>query len=156
MNHQLYTQDSFFVAGIAVRTINLNGRAAEDIGKLWQRFHPENIGGQISNKYSDDIYCVYTDYETDHTGWYTAVLGFRVSEIINDGFFVALVPSGNYRVYNSEGKIPESVGETWMQIWRESDSRSYVADYDLYKTGAGNFKDAEVEIYVGYNKNNYL
>ena len=143
MQHILADQDSFFVAGIAVRTTNQNARARMDIGDLWATFMSENIQGKIPAKYSDDVYCVYTDYETDHAGWYTTVLGCRVTEAGHNGMFVALVPSGNYRQYEPQGKSPCSVGEAWMQIWKASDGRSYVADYDLYRP------DGRVEMYVG-------
>ena len=149
MNCILAEQDSFFVAGIAVRTTNQNARARKDIGDLWAKFMSENIQTKISGKYADDLYCVYTDYESDHTGWYTAVIGCRVSEAGNDGMFVALVPSGKCRVYKPEGKFPECVGDTWMQIWQEDIGRTYIADYDLYKAGAKNFEETETEIYIG-------
>jgi predicted transcriptional regulator YdeE len=139
----LTVQDSFFVAGIAVRTTNQGGRARKDIGDLWATFMSENIRDKIPAKYSEDVYCVYTDYETDHTGWYTAVLGCRVTEAGHNGMFVALVPSGSYRQYLSTGELPGSVGEAWIQIWDKSDGRSYIADYDVYGPGG------EVEIYVG-------
>src|SRR5579871_101753 len=116
MNYQVTGQDSFFVAGIAIRTTNQHAKAGKDIGDLWAKFMSENIQAKISDKYSDDLYCVYTDYETDHTGWYTTVVGCRVTEVGNDGFFVALIPSGNYRLYKPEGKLPDSVGDTWMHI----------------------------------------
>lgn len=146
MQHILTDQDSFFVAGIAVRTTNKDGRARKDIGNLWATFMSENIQAKIPAKYSEEVYCVYTDYETDHTGWYTAVLGCRVTEAGHNGMFVALIPSGNYRQYKPEDELPDSVGETWMQIWNESDGRSYVADYDLYRP------HGKVEIYVGMNQ----
>ncbi|MBS1531810.1 MAG: effector binding domain-containing protein [Bacteroidetes bacterium] len=139
----LTVQDSFFVAGIAVRTTNQDGKARKDIGDLWATFMSESIQAKIPAKYSDDVYCVYTDYETDHTGWYTAVLGCRVTEAGHNGMFVALIPSGDYRQYEPASQLPESVGEAWMQIWKESECRAYVADYDLYRP------DGKVEIYVG-------
>ena len=142
----LTRQDSFFVVGIAVRTTNEDGRARKDIGDLWTTFVSENIQANIPAKFSDDVYCVYTDYETDHTGWYTTVLGCRVTEAGHDGMFAALVPSGNYRQYGPQGELPDSVGEAWMQIWNESNGRCYVADYDVYKPDGG------VEIYVGVNQ----
>jgi len=149
MNYEIAGQDSFFVSGIAVRTTNQNGKSTIDIGDLWTRFMSENMAAKISDKYSDDTYCVYTDYESDHTGWYTAVIGCRVNDIGNDGMFAAVVPSGNYRVYKPEGRFPDCVGETWMKIWGDSNGRSYIADYDLYKAGAKSFEETETEIYVG-------
>jgi len=139
----LADQDSFFVTGIAVRTTNQDGKARADIGNLWAAFRSENIQAKIPAKYSGDVYCVYTDYETDHTGWYTAVLGCRVTEAGHNGMFVALVPSGSYRQYEPESTHPDSVGKAWMQVWEESKDRSYVADYDVYGV------DGKVEIYVG-------
>jgi predicted transcriptional regulator YdeE len=149
MQHILTDQDSFFVAGIAVRTTNQDGKANKDIGDLWTKFMSENIQSKISDKYSDDLYCVYTDYETDHTGWYTAVIGCRVAEAGGDGMFIALVPSGSYRVYTPGGKFPDCVANTWRNIWEDGSDRKYIADYDLYKAGAKSFEETEAEIYVG-------
>ena len=149
MQHILTDQDSFFVAGIAVRTTNQNARVRKDIGDLWTKFMSDNIQSRISGKYSDDLYCVYTDYETDHTGWYTAVIGCRVTDAGNDGMFVALVPSGSYQVYRPEGKFPDCVANTWMQIWEDGADRNYLADYDLYKAGAKSFEETETEIHIG-------
>jgi predicted transcriptional regulator YdeE len=149
MQHILAGQDSFFVAGIAVRTTNQNARARKDIGDLWTKFMSENIQSKISGKYSDDLYCVYTDYETDHTGWYTAVIGCRVTDAGNDGMFVALVPSGSYKVYKPQGKFPDCVANTWMQIWEDGADRVYLADYDLYKAGAKSFEETETEVHIG-------
>jgi predicted transcriptional regulator YdeE len=149
MQHILADQDSFFVAGIAVRTTNQNARARKDIGDLWTKFMSEDIQSKISDRYSDDLYCVYTDYETDHTGWYTAVIGCRVTDAGNDGMFVALVPSGSYKVYKPEGKFPDCVANTWMQIWEDGANRNYLADYDMYKAGAKNFEETETEIHIG-------
>jgi|SRR5579863_3246064 len=149
MQHVLTDQDSFFVAGIAVRTTNQNDKANKDIGDLWTKFMSENIQSKISGKYSDDLYCIYTDYETDHTGWYTAVIGCRVSEAGDDGMFIALVPSGSYRVYRPDGKFPDCVADTWRHIWEDGSGRKYIADYDLYKAGAKSFEETKAEIYVG-------
>jgi predicted transcriptional regulator YdeE len=145
------TKPGIFVAGIAVRTTNQDGRAQNDIGNLWAKFMSENIAGQITARLSDDTYCVYTDYENDHTGWYTAVLGCRIeSPDDSDGMFTALIPKGSYRLYKPSGKFPECVENTWREIWRDCPSRSYIADYDLYKAGANSFETTETEIYVGY------
>jgi predicted transcriptional regulator YdeE len=140
-----------FVSGIAIRTTNQDDRATIDIGNLWTKFMRENIAGQIAARLSDDIYCVYTDYENDHTGWYTAVLGCRI-ENPNDseGMFTALVPKGSYRLYKPSGKFPECVANAWREIWEDCPSRSYIADYDLYKAGANSFEATKTEIYVGY------
>ncbi|HVV54832.1 MAG TPA: GyrI-like domain-containing protein [Mucilaginibacter sp.] len=140
----------FFVAGIAIRTTNQDERSDADIGRLWTKFTSEGIAGQIENKLSEDIYCVYTDYESDYTGWYTAVLGCRVAEPFHSpDWFMALVPSGSYRVYRPCGEFPACVGNTWRQIWKDGSMRSYIADYDLYKAGAKSFNETETAVYLG-------
>jgi predicted transcriptional regulator YdeE len=140
-----------FVAGIATRTTNQDDRSQTDIGNLWTKFMNENIAGQMEAKISDDIYCVYTDYENDHTGWYTAVLGCQIaSPDDSGGMFTALIPKGSYRVYKPSGIFPECVANAWREIWQDCSARSYIADYDLYKAGAESFGLTKTEIYVGF------
>lgn len=68
-----------FIAGLALRTTNEHDRAQTDIAGLWAKFAGEDIAGQITSRVSDDLYCVYTDYENDYRGWYTTLLGCRVT-----------------------------------------------------------------------------
>jgi predicted transcriptional regulator YdeE len=138
----------FFVAGIAVNTTNQDGQSEKDIGDLWTRFTTQNMAQQITGKLSDDIYCVYTDYESDYTGRYTAVLGCKVENVdqIEDSFFVALIPKGDYHVYSPEGKFPDCVANTWRRIWQTPIDRKYTADYDCYKAGAKSFEETETVI----------
>lgn len=132
-----------FVAGIAIRTTNQNDRAQTDIGNLWAKFMNENIAGQIAARLSNDIYCVYTDYENDHTGWYTTVLGCRIDNPDDsEGMFTALIPKGSYRLYRPEGEVPGYMISTRQQICADCHGRNFIADYDLY---SGN----KAEIYVG-------
>lgn len=150
MQYILAEQEKFYVAGIAIKTINKDDQSSKDIGGLWERFMSENIMEKIPGKLSDDIYCVYTDYESDHNDWYRAVIGCRIDEPqINTGLFMALVPDGNYRRYKPQGQFPDCVAGTWRHIWDNCSGRKYIADYDLYKAGANSFEETETEIYVG-------
>jgi predicted transcriptional regulator YdeE len=155
MNHSLTFEQvdspGIFVTGIAIRTTNMDGKSQVDIGNLWSKFMNENIAGQIEAKISDDIYCVYTDYENDHTGWYTAVLGCQIARPEDsEGMFTALIPKGSYRVYKPIGTFPDCVAKAWREIWQDCSPRSYIADYDLYKASAESFVDTKTEIYVGF------
>src|SRR5690606_1631514 len=76
MNNQIIQK--FYVIGISIRTINENGQSAKDIETLWGKFWGEEIQKQIPNKVNDNIYAVYTDYETDFTGPYTTIIGLPV------------------------------------------------------------------------------
>jgi predicted transcriptional regulator YdeE len=151
MEYTLKSLDNFRITGISVRTTNQDSQSDKDIGSLWQRFTEGNLAAQIADKASDDIYCVYTEYESDHTGPYTAILGLRVNSGGSEaprGFVNVDIPAGNYRVYKLEGKFPESIANTWRQIWKDPIERKYTADFDLYKAGAKSFEETEAVIYL--------
>ena len=141
--------DAKTIAGIEVRTTNANGQAMQDIGALWGRFMEEQVASKIQYKASDNIFCLYTDYETDHTGFYTTIIGCEVSEVDgNKGLSIVHIPASKYQVHQLSGKFPEKVYAAWQQIWQNSADRLYTVDYDLYKPGANSFDEMEVKIFV--------
>jgi predicted transcriptional regulator YdeE len=142
--------EAFHIAGIAVRTTNQNGQSQSDIGTLWQRFFSEGIIEKIPGKLGQDIYCIYTDYESDLNGPYTTILGCRVASPgrFPAGLVSRMIPGSKYRVFMAKGKLPEAVVNTWKQIWESGIERKYAADFDLYGPAAQNPADAEVEVYV--------
>jgi predicted transcriptional regulator YdeE len=148
---EIFSQNQFFLVGISVRTTNQNGQSAQDIGGLWTRFTTENLGQQISAKVSDDMYCVYTDYESDHTARYTAILGCRVDSLDNipDGFTGITVPAGDYQVFYLAGEFPANIGAAWQEIWASDIDRKYASDYDWYKGDAKSFEETDARIYLG-------
>jgi predicted transcriptional regulator YdeE len=141
----------FFLLGISTRTSNANGQSAKDIGELWGRFMDDGVLQQAEDRVSDDIYCVYTDYESDHNGAYTTVLGCKVNSLdhIPAGLTGLNVAPASYLKYTAKGKLPDCVAETWQHIWNSSIDREYKADFDVYSAKAWNQEDAEVEVYVG-------
>jgi predicted transcriptional regulator YdeE len=72
MNQEVVELPMFFIAGLAVRTINKDGQADKDIGNLWQTFTANNMADLLEERESNELYCVYTDYESDHNDYYTA------------------------------------------------------------------------------------
>jgi predicted transcriptional regulator YdeE len=75
------TLGAFHVIGIHVRTTNVNNKALKDIGDLFGNFVGQNIMEKIPNKMTEDIYCVYTDYDSDFNGPYTTIIGCKVSSL---------------------------------------------------------------------------
>lgn len=150
MDFRTIDLEAFSVIGIAVRTTNQNGQSQKDIGELWQRFFAENIMSQIPDKIVDDIYCIYTDYETDANGDYTTILGCNVSTLENvpDGFVGNVIPRATYQLYQSTGKLPESVLTTWKHIWQTPIDRAYLADFDVYGQKTTDPDNTEVETYL--------
>ncbi|MGI8951375.1 MAG: GyrI-like domain-containing protein [Chitinophagaceae bacterium] len=142
--------NEFFIAGIWVRTTNANNQSQKNIGELWQRFFSEKISNKINDKESKNIYCVYTDYESDFTGAYTCILGCKVSSLQkNNGEFVCKkIPASSYQVYTSVGKLPDCVIQTWKEIWNSTINRSYLADFDVYNETLQNAEHAEVQTFI--------
>lgn len=150
MHFESRALQEFSVVGIAVRTTNKNGQSQKDIGNLWGKFMSENVAAKVQNKISDNLYCIYTDYESDYMGAYTTILGYQVSSVKNlpEELAAKTVPALTYRCYKSIGKLPDSVVNTWKHIWENNIERKYIADFDLYPPGALAVAVPEVETYL--------
>jgi predicted transcriptional regulator YdeE len=143
--------DKFNVIGISVRTTNQNGQAAQDIPALWNKFMTEGIANQIPNKIDHTIYCIYTEYEKDHTAPYTTILGCKVTNL-------ATVPSGMvgkffeeafYKKHTAKGNILQGlVYNEWLKIWNSGLDRAFTADFEVYGPKAQNPESAEVDIFI--------
>ena len=155
MNHQPI--DEFNIIGISIRTTNENGQASKDIEAIWVRFWGEKIQEQIPNKLNENIYAVYTDYETDFSGAYTTIIGLPVSSLENIpiGFDGITIKKGTYRKFVSKGKMPEAVVNTWMEIWGSNElnqARTYTADFTIHGEKYYDGDTAEVETFISVNE----
>jgi predicted transcriptional regulator YdeE len=144
------TLEAFHLIGISVRTTNVNNQALKDIGELFGYFVGQNILEKIPNKITGDIYCVYTNYESDYNGPYTTIIGCKVSSLENIpiGLIGKTIPDSKYQVYRSTGKLSISLAKTWEGIWNADLNRSYSADFDIYGDKARDYENAEVDTYV--------
>jgi len=144
--------EDFKVIGISVDTTNKDGKSAGDLGKLWERFYAENIPEKITNKISDEVCSIYTGYETDYTGKYTAIIGLRVSSLGNipAGLMGRELKGGKYKKYLAKGKMPNAVMETWKEIWDKDKElgRRYSSDFEVYGSKSRCGENSEVEIYI--------
>lgn len=146
--------EQFDIVGIRTRTIN-DGSAAKDIPALWNRFMSENILENIPNKIDNTIYCLYTEYDGDHTQPYDVVLGCKVKNTneIPDGFTYLHVPATNNAQFLAKGVIEhgQAVVDTWMKIWQSELDRSFSVDYEVYDERSQDLQNAEVDIFIGLN-----
>jgi predicted transcriptional regulator YdeE len=135
MTYTIQILPSFDIVGICVRTKNAPGAAEIDIPALWGRFFSENISSLIANRASDDIYSVYTDYETDHMGAYTTLIGHKVIGTLEltDILTKTTISAGTYYEFDSSGKQPDRLLEIWSHIWAGHYPRKYTSDFDLYE-----------------------
>lgn len=145
--------ENFKIIGILVETTNQNNQAATDLGQLWSRFYTEQIFNKIPNKESEEIYAVYTDYESDYTGKYTTIIGQKVSTLENipDGMVGREIKNERLLRYVAKGEMPNAVVDIWKEIWANNIAlyRTYNADFEVYGVKSQNGNESEVEIYIG-------
>lgn len=141
----------FSVIGISVRTTNENGQAEKDIPALWNKFMTEGVAEKIPNKIDSSIYCIYTEYEKDHTKPYTTILGCKVSSLdtIPNGMIGKTFEEATYTKHIAKGNILQGmVFSEWTKIWNSNLDRTFTADFEVYGEKAQNPKNAEVDIFV--------
>ena len=141
----------FSVIGLSVRTTNENGQAGQDIPALWNKFMTEGIIEQIPNKIDNSIYCIYTEYEKDHTKPYTTILGCKVESLdtIPNGMTGKTIEEATYTKYIAKGNILQGmVFNEWTKIWNSDLDRTFTADFEVYDEKAQNPENAEVDIFI--------
>ncbi len=141
----------FSIIGIAVRTTNEDGQSGKDIPALWNKFMTENAMDKIPGKIDQSIYCMYTDYEKDHTKPYTTILGCRVENlsIIPEGMAGKEIASAFYSKFIAKGNLQEGVVfNEWLKIWESDLQRKFTADFEVYGEKARDPENAEVEIFI--------
>jgi predicted transcriptional regulator YdeE len=148
------TIPEFHVIGIAVRTTNENGQAAQDIPALWNKLMSEGILDRIPNKIDHSIYCIYTEYEKDYTRPYTTILGCKVENLdsIPEGMIGKTIEESTYTKYVAKGDLMQGVVfAEWTKIWNSDLDRTYTADFEVYGERSLNPADAEVDIFIVVN-----
>lgn len=129
------------------KTTNENGQSAIDCGSHWQKFEAGKYAERIPNKINDEIFAVYHDYESDHTGPYSYFIGCKVDDN-------TVAPEGmdslaEYAKIIAKGIMPDCVAIAWKDIWASTLERAYRADFEIYDERSKDWNAAEVEIYVG-------
>ena len=145
------TIEQFHVIGISTRTTNEGGQSAVDIEALWGAFWGDNIQEQIPNKVNDDIFAVYTDYESDFNGAYTTIIGLAVNSLehVPEGFVGITIEQAIYQKFTSKGKMPDAVVKTWMDIWQDQNlDRAYQTDFTVHGKKYYDGDQAEVETFI--------
>ncbi len=150
MNYDHVDMKGFSIIGIAVKTTNQNGQSQKDIAGLWTQFMGQGLMDQIPNKASNEIYCVYTEYESDFAGAYTTILGCQVSslDMMSEGFVGKEIPETTYTHCQATGALADCVVKAWGEIWQSGIDRRYIADFEVYGEKSQNPAHAEVDIYL--------
>ena len=144
--------NGFKVIGIAIRTTNENNQSQQDLGKLWGQFFAENTIAKIPNKNSGNILAIYTDYKSDYTDEYTAIIGVPVSTLdeVPDGLIGREFEADNFQKFVAKGEMSSAVVNTWIDIWQRDKelNRKYSYDFEVYGENSNNGDKSEVEIFI--------
>jgi predicted transcriptional regulator YdeE len=143
--------EPFMIIGISVRTTNENNQSAKDIADLWGKFMSENVLGAIPNKIDNEIYSIYTDYDSDHTKPYTAMLGCKVSNLnsIPDRMIGKSFEGGNYVKLSAKGDLMKGlIVNMWTEIWSMDLNRAFTTDFEIFGEKAQNPNDAEIDFLI--------
>ncbi|WP_281541019.1 GyrI-like domain-containing protein [Maribacter aestuarii] len=142
----------FKIIGISIESTNEGGKSVEDMGKLWGKFYSDGISDKIANKESDLVYSIFTDYESDYTGKYTAIIGHKVESLeeIPDGLVGRQFKGGKYVKFVAKGEMPNAVVDLWKKVWKEDKElkRRYTADFEVYGAKSQNGAESEVDVFI--------
>ncbi len=143
--------DAFLVVGIKTRTTNRIEAIPQmaKISALWRRFIVDDVSSQIPARLADpDIIAVYTEYESDHNGPYTLIIGHKVRTLDQTPAAMGgvLVPAGRYLRFLAEGPMPQALIDAWLEVWQYFDlsheyERTYTTDFEVHHPN-------DVEIFV--------
>lgn len=144
--------EGFKLIGISVRTHNAEQKAVKDLGELWERFFAESVSNRVENPISQDIYSVYTNYESDYKGEYTAFIGLKVdeTEYPENGLESLEIKGGKFLKIQVSGDPSSSIAQAWLDIWTREDSlsRRYSADFEVYGDSSNQGKESIVDIFL--------
>jgi predicted transcriptional regulator YdeE len=125
------------------------------IGRQWHRFITDAMN-KIPGKDGSNLYAIYSEYESDHNGEYTFLVGAPVKGGVAApaGMVLRRIPAGAYAVITTEkGPFPKVVPEAWTAIFKLQDEgtlkRTYQTDFELYDERALDPQNGVVDIYVG-------
>lgn len=140
MQSTIRTRPAFTIVGVARRVSNDH---PEQIGALHREFWAKGGIAQITNRTSDDIYAMYTDYDGDHTKPYTMIIGCEAPAAVGEGLTAKHVPAAKYAVFDARGPQPATIIATWQHIWGADLPRAFTSDFDHY---AGDVADVHVAV----------
>ena len=134
------TREELIVVGFSARTSNTAESDPEtaQIGGLWGRVFSGALASIERREDAARIAAVYHEYESDHTGPYTIVVGAVVKQLgeVPEGMTALTVPATRCAVFEARGEMPGALIEKWMEIWTafpaDGAARAYDHDVELH------------------------
>ena len=150
-SYKIIFKPTLIVVGIECRTSNDPEHGPLEIPKLWENFFLQNISHKIPNKLSEDIIALYCNYETDHNGPYSLIIGHAVEPFdkLPEGLVSKVIPAGPYAVFRAMGEQPRSLINTWHHIWQLKElKRTYTGDYEVHNLSQAD----QIEVFVAISE----
>lgn len=108
-------REGFDVIGLSARVRN---DEPSGIAPLWARFYESGLRERLPGAAGNNIFCVYHDYEGDHTAPYVMTIGYGVPDgtACPAGLSRASVPPQVYAVFEAIGAQPAALVSQWQAI----------------------------------------
>ncbi|MFG1705999.1 GyrI-like domain-containing protein [Nonomuraea sp. M3C6] len=129
------------VVGFAVRTTNADelDPARAKLPTLWQRAGAPGAFAHVPGRADENLYAVLTDYESDHNGAYTQIVGIGVRTVprLPEGMVAVRVPAAPSLKLEARGPMPQALVEAWQQVWKHTESggtpsRAFTTDLEVH------------------------
>ncbi|MEU6720068.1 GyrI-like domain-containing protein [Nonomuraea purpurea] len=135
------------VVGLAVRTTNADEMDPEraKLPVLWGRAGAPGAFAHVPGRADENLYAVLTDYENDHNGAYTQIVGIAVRTVprLPEGMVAVRVPAAQTLMWEARGPMPQSLVDVWQQVWKHTESggtpaRAFTTDLEVHHPGGVN------------------
>jgi predicted transcriptional regulator YdeE len=134
-------RDEVIVVGFAVRTMNADelDPVRAKLPPLWQRAGAPGAFAHVAGRVDERLYAVLTDYESDHHGAYTQIVGCAVRTVprLPEGMVAVRVPAARVLKVEARGPMPQAIIDAWQQVWKHTESggapaRSFTTDLEVH------------------------
>ncbi|GAA4200958.1 GyrI-like domain-containing protein [Microbispora amethystogenes] len=138
------------VVGYVVRTTNA-AEADPSLARLpalWARAGAPGAFAHVPGRVDENLYAVLTDYESDHNGAYTQIVGVavRTAARLPEGMVAVRVPGVPSLMAEARGPLPGALIDAWQKVWKHTESgatpaRAFTTDLEIHHPGG-------VDLYV--------
>ena len=152
---KIVAKGAMTMVGVEVRTSNRDeaNPTVARIPQMWKRYLQERLADRIRDRIDPKAtVAVYRNYESDHTGEYSFLLGAEVWQpgSVPAGMVSFTIEPANYMVFESRGSMPGALIDTWGTILQEfshsgARRRAYVADFEIHNADT----PSQVAIFIG-------
>lgn len=148
MDYEIVMLEEIRVAGLSAMTCSASPDAGAVIGGLWEKFYSGGVCDAIKGKKGESAFGIYTNYSSKgDCVEYTAIVGYAAEGEQEGGDVItSVIPAGRYAKFNLKGKVIEAVSEFWQAAWQSDLPRSFLYDFEEYKSA--DMENGELDIYI--------